>query len=70
MSRLLWLLRRVSPLLVLVIFAPSAVHHATGQPFPLPGPAGPPAATTGVVFVQFPEDGGGGGNNYALSAGQ
>lgn len=59
MSRLLWLLRRVSPLLVLVIFAPSAVHHATGQPFPLPGPAGPPAATTGVVFVQFPEDGGG-----------
>lgn len=65
MSCLLWLLRIVTPLLVMVIFASSTVHHATGQPSPLPGPAalpgpaGPPAATTGVVFVQFPEDEGG-----------
>lgn len=68
MSHLLWLLRKVSLLLVMVIFASSTVHHATGQPSPLPGPAAPPGPA-GVVFVQFPEDGGG-GNNYALSAGQ
>lgn len=58
MSHLLWLLRKVSLLLVMVIFASSTVHHATGQPSPLPGPAAPPGPA-GVVFVQFPEDEGG-----------
>lgn len=69
MPGLLLILRRFCPLLIVALLAPSVTQSAISQPPVLPGPAGPPMATTGVVFVQFPEDEGG-GNHHALSPGQ
>lgn len=64
MSRLLLFLQTLL-LLVIVIWASSATHQVSSQPLPLPGPA--PSSTTGLVFVNFPENG---GNYHTFSSRQ